>query len=406
MIGDEALSFDQVPCGNIVALSGIDKNLLKSGTISNWPLAHSIKSMKFSVSPVVRVAVEPVNPTDLPKFIEGLKRLCRSDQLIQCELDKGQHIVAGAGELHLEVCLRDLERVYAKVPIKTSEPLVTYKETVSEKSEQICLAKSANKLNRIYLSAEPLSETFCNDVDERRGLNLNQDPKQRAKYLHDKHGFDLSEAKKIWCFGPNQFDANILVDMTKGVASSSDVTDTICAGFQWGAEEGVLCEESMRGVRFNLVDLVYHSDPAHRKGSQLIPTMRRCMWASILSAKPRLLEPVYLVDIQCPDSSVGAVYRLLNKKRSQVIDEQKIIGTLLYSIKAYMPVNESSGFTGELREATSGKAFPQCTFHHWQILPGDPYDLTSKTGIVCQQLRKIKNLRPEIPVVADYLDKL
>lgn len=127
MIGQQPLGFEKVPCGNVVALAGLDKYLAKSGTISTYPLAHNIKCMKFSVSPVVRVAVDPQNPADLPKFLEGLKRLSRSDQLIQCSTDKGQYVIAGAGELHLEVCLRDLEKIYAKVPIKKSEPIVTYK---------------------------------------------------------------------------------------------------------------------------------------------------------------------------------------------------------------------------------------------------------------------------------------
>ncbi len=268
MIGDQAISFDKVPCGNIIALAGVDKFLLKSGTISNFDLAHNIKCMKFSVSPVVRCAVEPVNPSDLNKFIEGLKRLCRSDQLVQCETDNGQHIVAGAGELnfniikksyeseifsieflgelHLEICLRDLEKLYAKVPIRKSEPIVKYKETVSAKSDRDCLGKSPNKLNRVYMTAEPLSEKFCTDIDEGR-ISLNQDIKQRAKYLVNEHGFDSNDSKKIWCFGPNQFDSNILVDTCKGVASSNDVTDTIVAGFQWGSAEGVICNESLRG---------------------------------------------------------------------------------------------------------------------------------------------------------------
>lgn len=231
-------------------------------------------------------------------------------------------------------------------------------ETVNAHSSQPCLAKSSNGLNRIWLTAEPLSEKFCQDIDDKK-LTLNQDQKERAKYLQTEHGFDLTEARKIWCFGPNQFDANLLIDMTKGVPSQGDVRDTLCAGFQWATDEGVLCQESLRGVRFNLTDLMYHSDAAHRKGAQLIPAMRRSMMAAVLTAQPRLLEPVYLVDIQCPDQCVGAVYTILNKKRAEMLEEKKLDGTLLNSIKAYMPVNESNGFTSELQGVTSGKAFMQ-----------------------------------------------
>jgi len=154
-------------------------------------------------------------------------------------------VIAGAGELHLEVCLKDLETKYAGVAIRVGEPVVRYRETVSQKSK-VCLAKTVNKLNRVYFSAEPLGERFCRDVDEKR-LFVNQDGKERASYLHAEHGFELTEAKKIWCFGPDHFGTNLLVDKTKGVGGLKEVTDVVCAGFQWGASEGVLCGEALRG---------------------------------------------------------------------------------------------------------------------------------------------------------------
>lgn len=169
MIGDQVVSLEQVPSGNIIALSGIDKFLQKSGTISTNPQAHCIKTMKFTVSAVVRYSVAPVNASDLVKFVEGLKKLCRSDGLVKSELKDGQYVIAGAGELHLEICLRDLEKKYACVPIKVGEPIVKYKETVNAKSD-VCLAKSSNKHNRIYLTAEPLGEKFCTDVDEKKNI--------------------------------------------------------------------------------------------------------------------------------------------------------------------------------------------------------------------------------------------
>lgn len=72
-----------VPCGNICGLVGVDQFLVKGGTISTYKEAHNMKVMKFSVSPVVRVAVECKNPSDLPKLVEGLKRLSKSDPMVQ-----------------------------------------------------------------------------------------------------------------------------------------------------------------------------------------------------------------------------------------------------------------------------------------------------------------------------------
>merc|ERR1712141_546386 len=132
MMGRYIEAIEDVPCGNICGLVGVDQFLVKTGTITTLKEAHNLKVMKFSVSPVVRVAVEPKNPQDLPKLVEGLKRLSKSDPLVQCSTDKsGQHIIAGAGELHLEICLKDLKEEYMKgAGITVSDPVVSFAETV------------------------------------------------------------------------------------------------------------------------------------------------------------------------------------------------------------------------------------------------------------------------------------
>jgi len=83
---------------------------MKTGTISDHIDAHTIRNMKYSVSPVVRVAVAPKNAADLPKLVDGLKKLSKSDPLVVCTTEEnGQNVIAGCGELHVEICLKDLE---------------------------------------------------------------------------------------------------------------------------------------------------------------------------------------------------------------------------------------------------------------------------------------------------------
>lgn len=108
MMGKSVEAIDDVPAGNLVGLVGLDQFLLKSGTLTTSESAHNMRVMRFSVSPVVQVAVEVRNPVDLPKLVEGLKRLSKSDPCVQAWIDPetGEHIVAGAGELHLEICLK------------------------------------------------------------------------------------------------------------------------------------------------------------------------------------------------------------------------------------------------------------------------------------------------------------
>jgi elongation factor 2 len=107
MMGRTIEPLDDCPAGNIVGLVGIDKFLLKSGTLTTSETAHNMRVMKFSVAPVVQVAVEVKNPADLPKLVEGLKRLSMADSLIQVSTsDSGEHLIAAAGELHLEICVK------------------------------------------------------------------------------------------------------------------------------------------------------------------------------------------------------------------------------------------------------------------------------------------------------------
>lgn len=364
MMGRYVEPIEDCPAGNIVGLVGVDQYLLKSGTITTSDSAHNLKVMKFSVSPVVKVAVDVKNANDLPKLVEGLKRLSKSDPCVQVSTsESGEHIVAGAGELHLEICLKDLEEDHAQVPIKTGDPVVSYRETVQAESSITALSKSPNKHNRIFMKASPLQEELSNDIEAGK-VTPRDDFKARARILAETYGWDVTDARKIWCFGPDTTGPNLLVDTTKGVQYLNEIKDSCIAAFQWATKEGVCAEENMRSCRFNVLDVVLHADAIHRGGGQIIPTCRRVIYASALTAIPGLLEPVFLVEIQCPEGAMGGIYGVLNRRRGHVFAEEQRPGTPLYNIKAYLPVNESFGFTADLRSNTGGQAFPQAVFSH------------------------------------------
>merc|ERR1712071_601849 len=135
----------------------------------------------------------------------------------------------------------------------------------------------------------------------------------------------------------------------------NEIKDSIVAGFQWASKEGVLCDENLRAVRFNIHDVTLHADAIHRGGGQIIPTARRVLYAAMLTAAPRLMEPVYLCEIQCPENAVGGIYGVLNRRRGHVFEEAQTPGTPMFVVKAYLPVNESFGFTADLRSNTGGQ---------------------------------------------------
>merc|ERR1711991_925498 len=200
---------------------------------------------------------------------------------------------------------------------------------------------------------------------------------------------------KIWGFGPDVTGPNLLMDVSKGVQYLNEIKDSVLGGFNWVTKEGVLCEENLRGIRFNIEDVVLHADAA-----------RRVMYACQLLSEPRLMEPVYLVEIQCPEQAVGGIYGCLNRRRGHVVEEMQKPGTPMFNVKAYLPVQESFGFTADLRSCTGGQAFPQCVFDHWQIMPGDPLEAGGKSEALINGIRKRKGLAPEIPSLDRFFDRL
>jgi len=415
MMGRKTESVESVTCGNTCALVGIDQYIVKAGTIADADAteAHPIVTMKYSVSPVVRVAVGPKNPNDLPKLVEGLKRLAKSDPLVQCSMEEsGEHIIAGCGELHIEICLKDLQEDFMNgAPINISDPVVSYRETVTAESSRTIISKSPNKHNRLYCKANTLGygnddhATPLADAIEEGEVSAEQDPKVRTRVLVDKYDWDKTTTQKIWCFGPDGTGPNLVVDCTVAVQYLNEIKDSVVAGWQWVTREGPLCDETIRGVRIDMLDVVLHADAIHRGGGQIIPTARRCFLACMMTAEPRLKEPIFMVEIQCPESAMGGVYSSINRKRGTVVEETNRPGTPLYNVKAYLPVSESFGFTGFLRQNTGGQAFPQMVFHHWDVMNADPYT-DPKTMELVTGIRKRKGLKETIPPISEFEDRL
>jgi len=405
MMGRSVEQIADVPAGNTVALVGVDQYILKSGTITTIENAHNITPMKYSVSPVVKVAVRPKDGKDLPKLVEGLKKLSKSDPLVVCTTEEsGEHVIAGCGELHIEICLKDLREEYAQCDFVMSDPVVSYRETVSGTSNQTCLSKSPNKHNRMYMTAEPMDEELSKAI-EAGPAGPKAEAKERAKLYREKFDWPENDARKVWCWGPETDGANVVVDMTQAVQYMNEIKEHVNSAFQWTSKEGPLCEENMRGIRFNIMDVTLHADSIHRGAGQIAPPTRRVCFAAEMTASPTLQEPYFLVEITCPQEAMSGVYSCMNLRRGCVFEENPREGTPLIQVKAYLPVAESFGFVSALRQQTSGQAFPQCVFDHWENIQGNAMDEGKLQDLVLA-CRKRKALKLEMPKLVDYLDKL
>lgn len=282
--------------------------------------------------------------------------------------------------------------------------------------------------NKVTMISEPLESGIANDIEGGR-VTMRMTNKERGKFFEEKYGWDLLASRNIWAFGPDDSGPNALINDTlpsevsgsRRVGPGADsrqvdtrllgsVKESVKQGFQWATREGPLCDEresgseryksetvlicaAIRGVKFRILDAQLAQEPIYRGGGQIIPTSRRVCYSSFLlvsgvvfpivnlylvnilfQATPRLLEPVYYVEVQAPADCVAAVYTVLSRRRGHVTRDTPKPGSPLYTVKAFIPVLDANGFETDLRTATMGQAFPQMTFDHWSVVPGDPTD--------------------------------
>ncbi|EAT36536.1 AAEL011382-PA [Aedes aegypti] len=375
------VELNRVPAGNWVLIEGIDQCIVKTSTITDVNMNEDVfifRPLKFNTQSIIKIAVEPVNPSELPKMLDGLRKVNKSYPLLSTKVEEsGEHVILGTGELYLDCVMHDLRKMYSEIDIKVADPVVAFCESVVETSSLKCFAETPNKKNKITMIAEPLEKGLGEDI-ENETVSIGWNKKKLGEFFQINYDWDLLAARSIWAFGPDNTGPNILVDDTlpfevdKTLLGS--VKDSIIQGFQWGTREGPLCEEPIRNVKFKILDAVIAQEPLHRGGGQIIPTARRVAYSAFLLATPRLCEPYLFVEVQAPADCVSSVYSVLARRRGHVTQDAPVPGSPLYTIKAFIPAIDSFGFETDLRTHTQGQAFCLSVFHHWQIVPGDPLD--------------------------------
>jgi U5 small nuclear ribonucleoprotein component len=373
--------------GAWVLIEGIDQSITTTATLvpEKMPKGYdddlyAFKPLEFDNKSVMKIAAEPLNPSDLPKMVEGLRKITKSYPACVTKVEEsGEHTIMGTGELFLDSVMKDLREMYSEIEVKVSDPVVCFNETVVETSSLKCYAETPNKKNKLTMIAEPLDKGLARDIETGK-VNLSAPKKQVSDFFKSEYEWDALAAKSVWAFGPDAAGPNALLDDTlpsevdKGLLAA--IRDSVVQGFQWGTREGPLCDEPIREVKFKILDAVVADAPLQRGGGQIIPTARRCAYSAFLMATPRLMEPIYEVEIQSPADCMSAIYTVLSKRRGHVVSDAPKPGTPVYTVKALIPAIETFGFETDLRYHTQGQAFGQSYFDHWAVVPGDPLDKT------------------------------
>lgn len=382
-VGRFAFEVNSAVAGNIVLVGGIDAPIKKTATLVDASLQDDdhvaiFKPLSFDTSSVIKLAVEPINPAELPKMVEALRRINKSYPLAMTKVEEsGEHIILGTGELYMDCIMHDLRHLYSDIEVKGADPVTIFNETVVESSVINCFAETPNKKNRLTMLAEPLDSGLAQDIQHSK-VCMNWDAKKIGEFFKMNYDWDLLTARSVWAFGPEEQSPNILLNNTIPSEVNQNlllnVRESITQGFKWGTREGPLCDEPIRNVKFRILDASIANEPIHRGGGQIIPTSRRTVYSSFLMATPRIMEPMLLVEMQAPADCIQAIYPVLARRRGHVVSDAPKPGAPFYTVKAFLPAMDSFGFETDLRSYTLGQVFCQQVFDHWAVVPGDPLD--------------------------------
>ena len=387
-MGPKRVEVDEIVAGNIAAVTGL-KDAIVGSTVTTLMEMTPFESLKHYSEPVMTVAVEAKNMKDLPKLVEVLRQVAKEDPTLVITINEetGEHLISGMGELHLEIITGRIKRDKG-VEIITSEPIVVYRETATQKVESV-EGKSPNRHNRFYFDIEPLPDEVVALIKNGE-LSMNQQALERRDVLM-KAGLDKDEAKSV----KDIKGTNMLFDMTKGIQYLNETMELIIEGIHEALAGGPLADEPVQNLKMRLVDVKLHEDAIHRGPAQVIPAVRAAIKAGILLAGDSLLEPMQKIQITVPTDQMGPATSQIQGRRGQVFDMQSEGDTITVVGKA--PVAELFGFAGDIRSATEGRAMWNTEFAGFEIVPA------SMVKEVVTAIRKRKGLKEQIPTPSDYL---
>ena len=371
---------DRVPCGNILGLVGIKGRV--GETITLEP-EEPFEEITHIFEPVITKAIEAKNPSDLPKLVEVLRVVGKEDPTIKIQVNEetGEHLIAGMGELHLEI-IENRIRTEKGVEITTSAPLVVYRETITKPSTGEFEGKSPNKHNKLYFRVEPIEPEVAAAIKKGEIPTMRFRKKDTA--IFDKFvelGYDSKIARSI----KGIFNGNILIDETRGIVYIQEIMELVLDMFEDVMGAGPQAREPCVNVKVRLMDCKLHEDTIHRGPAQMYPAVREGIRGAMGLASPIMFEPVQTLRFEAPIEFLGEISKLISNKRGQLLDMVQEGETAIVTGK--LPVGEMFGLSNTLRSATAGRGISSLIDQTFERMP------TELANKVIRQIRERKGLK-------------
>ncbi|WP_037314649.1 elongation factor G [Amycolatopsis orientalis] len=318
---------DEAQAGHIYAVIGL-KDTTTGDTLADPQNPVVLESMTFP-APVIRVAIEPKTKADQEKLSLAIQKLAEEDPTFQVNLDEdtGQTIIAGMGELHLEVLVNRMKSDY-KVEANIGKPQVAYRETVRKTVEKLDYVHKkqtggSGQFAKVIVKLEPLEST------------------DGALY---------------------EFDNKVT-----GGRVPREYIPSVDAGAQDAMQYGVLAGYPLVGLKFTLLDGAYHEVDSSEMAFKIAGSM--AMKEAAKKAGPVILEPLMAVEVTTPEDYMGDVIGDLNSRRGQIQAMEERAGTRV--VKALVPLSEMFGYVGDLRSRTQGRANYSMVFDSYAEVPAN-----------------------------------
>ena len=393
MVGGDRITVPRVVAGNIAALTGI-RSAAAGITLSRDKDFIPFEPIRHYSDPVVTVAVEPRSMKDLPKFIDALRSLAKADASLQITTNQetGEALLAGMGELHLEITVYRIEEEQ-NIKVKVSPPIVVYREGIEGSNRGHAFeGKSPNRHNRFFFEIEALSEEV---VAALRAGDLGDGPVRPndAKETGNKFGelgMERDLMRKIYAI----HGTNVLVNDTKGIQGLHETRELIIEAFKEVCTKGPVADEPVQGMFVRLTDAKLHEDAIHRGPAQTIPAVRNGIKGAMLRARTVILEPMQKAFVSVPNDWLGQVTREVTNRRG-IIEDMPSDGEVT-TVVGVLPIAETFGFSNDIRAASQGRAIWNTENLGFQILPPQLFDK------VVAEIRTRKGLKPEPNSIGYY----
>ncbi|CAD6244497.1 unnamed protein product [Miscanthus lutarioriparius] len=338
MLEQDLRPVPSVAAGHVVAIQGLGQHVLNSATLSSTKNCWPFSSMTFQVSPMLKVAVEPSNPADLGALVKGLKLLNKADPLVVYTVSqRGEHVLAAAGQVHLDRCIKDLQERFAKVQLGVSKPLVSFKETIQGEGVGLMGSMKAQ-------------QGFVERTTPNGRFNV------RVQVIRLPNALTKVLAESEELLGQILDRKSSQLDQDGGNSTTMLRQRLICA-----------IDSELEAISEQV-----ENEKLERYRKTLVGYLQR-IWAQ----GGRVLHMLDQISFFCLTLNQIVVSQQAQMER-KVLKEEIQEGTSLFTVQAHLPVAESSDFSEKLRKRTSGAASAILAFSHWEVIPQDPF-FTPKT---------------------------